>query len=1004
MVDKTTRSTTQTEKQRERTTVGLVITDTIEVWEQLPWQGAEDATREHDVNLLVFVGRGLKDEYDFGVQANAIYALVSPELVDGFVTGGAFGTFVAPEVARDFCERHRPLPVVTFEQAISGFPGVLLDDYHSMRQVITHLIEVHGCRRIAFTGELSSSHLGFRERYRAYVETLQAYDLPFDQKLVYSGMDEGEQSKWIEEIVSDIDALTGQEDRLVLRGLHALQSLGVRVPGDVAVAAYNDLKDSRVATPPLTTVRPPFYGMAKRATETLLALLAGEQVPEQEMLEGQLIVRQSCGCIDPTVAQAAVGPVERTGETLKTALAARREEILAEMAQIELPTTSVDAGWPGRLLDAFVAALAPEPPESPGLFLQELDDVLQQTMTAADGDVAVLHGTLSALRRNTLPYLNDKALPLAEDLWQQARAMIGQTVARAQAYQAFQAERRTQMLRETRGALVTTFDLGSLMDVLAEQLPKLDIPSCYLSLYEDPRPYRYPQPAPEWSRLILAYSEVDTAHSGGRIELEPGGRRFRSQELIPEGMWPQGRRYSFIVKPLYFQEHQLGFVLFEVGSRDGMVYEMLRRQISSALWGAHLVQQVEERRQELQEANYALQRRAIQIEASAEVGRAITSIFDIDELLQQTATLISDRFGFYHVGIFLVDAAGEWAVLREATGRAGAQMKAEGHRLAVGDTSMVGWTAAHRQPRIALDVGEDPVRFAHPLLPHTRSEMTLPLAVGDQLLGVLNVQSTEEAAFDQDDVRALQSMADQVAIAIQNARRVSDETALLESTSPVYRTSRLLTTATTRTEVADAIIASVGETGADGCLVVEFEFSPAGDPEALLYLGVWRRDREPQFQAGMRLPIAESPFPLEMVSTLWTVADVDQDDRLPRSARVVFQATGARALVNIPLRSGERVIGQVVVIRATPGPFTEAALRLYEVLSDQAAVALERAELLEEAQQRAAREQQARQMIDRIRRAVDLEQALEIAAEELSQAMQVPHVSVNLGVDAVKQE
>jgi DNA-binding LacI/PurR family transcriptional regulator/GAF domain-containing protein len=1004
MVDKTTRPKTQTEKQRERTAVGLVITDTIDIWEQLPWQGVEDTARERDVNLLVFAGRGLKDEYNFGVQANVIYALISPELVDGFVTGGAFGAFVAPEAARDFCERYRPLPVVTFEQAIPGFPGVLLDDYQSMRQVVAHLIEVHGCRRIAFTGEPSSSHLGFRERYRAYVETLQAYDIPFDQKLVCSGIDEDEQSRWIEEIVSDIDALTGQEDRLVLRGLDTLQSLGVRVPGDVAVAAYNDLKDSRVAIPPLTTVRPPFYKMAKRATENLLALLAGERVPEREMLEGQLIVRQSCGCIDPTVAQAAVGPVERTGEALETALAARREEVLAEMAQIELPVAGVDADWSGRLLDAFVAALASELPESSDLFLRELDDVLRQRMTAADGDVAVLQGTLSALRRNMLPYLDDEALSLAEDLWQQARAMIGQTVAQAQAYQALQAERRTQMLREIRGALVTTFDLDGLMDVLAEQLPKLDIPSCYLSLYKDPRPYEYPQPAPEWSRLILAYSEVDAARSGGRIELEPGGRRFRSQELMPEEMWPRGRRYSFIVKPLYFREHQLGFVLFEVGPRDGMIYEMLRRQISSALWVAQLVQREEERRRELQKANYALQRRAVQIEASAEVGRAITSIFEIDELLQQTATLISDRFGFYHVGIFLVDAAGEWAVLREATGEAGARMKAEGHRLAVEETSMVGWTAVHREPRIALDVGEDAVRFAHPLLPYTHSEMTLPLVVGDKLLGVLNVQSTEEGAFDQEDVRTLQGMADQVAIAIQNARRVSDEAALLEVTSPIYRTSRLLTTATTRTEVADAIIASVGETGADGCIVVEFEFSPTGEPEALLYLGVWRRDREPQFQAGLRLPIAESPFPLEMVSTLWTVPDVEQDDRLPRSARVVFQATGARALVNIPLRSGERVIGQVVVIRATPGPFTEAALRLYEMLSDQAAVALERAELLEEAQQRAERELQARRMIDDIRRAVDLERALEIAAQELSQTMRVPHISIDLGADLINQE
>jgi GAF domain-containing protein/HAMP domain-containing protein len=418
---------------------------------------------------------------------------------------------------------------------------------------------------------------------------------------------------------------------------------------------------------------------------------------------------------------------------------------------------------------------------------------------------------------------------------------------------------------------------------------------------------------------------------------------------------------------------------------------------------ADLEKQVRQRTRALQEANYALQRRAIQLEASAEVGRAITSILDVDELLRKTVDLIRDGFGFYHAGIFLLDETGQWAVLREATGEAGAQMKAEGHRLAVTDSSMVGWTALHRQSRIALYAEEDAVRFANPLLPYTRSEMTIPLMVGGRLLGVLNVQSTEEAVFDEDDVRALRSMADQVAVAMENARRVSDETTQLEATSPIYRASRRLTAATAIGGVADAIIASVAETGADGCLVVEFEFSPSGEPETLMYRGVWRRDREPEFQPGLRLPIAESPFSFEMVSSLWTVADVERDERLPQDARQIFMQTGVRALANIPLRAREKVIGQVVVLRTTSGPFPYTALRLYEVLSDQAAVALERARLLELAQQRAEHEQLTRQMTDRIRRAVDIEQALQTTAKELAQAMNLRHVSVELSLEGADQ-
>ena len=430
------------------------------------------------------------------------------------------------------------------------------------------------------------------------------------------------------------------------------------------------------------------------------------------------------------------------------------------------------------------------------------------------------------------------------------------------------------------------------------------------------------------------------------------------------------------------------------------------RQLSHALTAEkdRLEQQVTERTHALQEANYALQRRAMQLQASAHVAQAITSIFDMGELLRETIELIRERFGFYHAGIFLLDETGEWAVLREATGEAGAQMKAQGHRLAVGETSMVGWTALHRRPRIDLDVGEDAVRFANPLLPYTRSEMTLPMMVGDRLLGVLNVQSAEPSAFGQDDVQVLQSMANQIAIAIQNARRISDETQVLEATSPIYRASRRLAQATTIGEVADSIIASVAETDAGGCDVVEFEFSSAnGPPEALVYRGVWRRDweedREPELQPGMRTPITDSPFPFHIMSTLWVVADVEQDQNLPPRACRVFEKMGARALVNIPLRARERVIGHVIVLRSTPGPFSDTALRLYEALSNQAAVALERGQLLEQAERRAEQEQQARQMIDQIHRSVTLEQALHKAAEELAHAVQVPHVSIQLTLE-----
>jgi len=164
------------------------------------------------------------------------------------------------------------------------------------------------------------------------------------------------------------------------------------------------------------------------------------------------------------------------------------------------------------------------------------------------------------------------------------------------------------------------------------------------------------------------------------------------------------------------------------------------------------------------------ERRATLLHAAARVGRNVTSILDPDLLLEQTVDIICDEFGFYYAGVFLIDESGEWAVLRAGRGEAGADMIAAGHKLKVDGHSMIGAATGQRQARIALDVGEEPVHFKNPYLPDTRSEMALPLIVGDEVIGALTVQSVEEAAFSEDDITSLQAMADQLAIAIRNAQ------------------------------------------------------------------------------------------------------------------------------------------------------------------------------------------------------------------------------------------
>lgn len=191
------------------------------------------------------------------------------------------------------------------------------------------------------------------------------------------------------------------------------------------------------------------------------------------------------------------------------------------------------------------------------------------------------------------------------------------------------------------------------------------------------------------------------------------------------------------------------------------------------------------------------ERRARLLEAANLVGKQVTSILNLEELLPQTVDIICDAYGFYYAGVFLLEESGRYAVLRAGHGEAGKAMMDANYRLEIGPHSMISWCIENRQARIALDVGEDAVHFKNPYLPKTRSEMALPLIVADKVLGAVTVQSEEERAFSDEDILTLQTMADHMAVAINNAHLLQDlERANAEALRA--KTYEALTAATTQ--------------------------------------------------------------------------------------------------------------------------------------------------------------------------------------------------------------
>ncbi|HET7091639.1 MAG TPA: CHASE4 domain-containing protein [Anaerolineae bacterium] len=365
-----------------------------------------------------------------------------------------------------------------------------------------------------------------------------------------------------------------------------------------------------------------------------------------------------------------------------------------------------------------------------------------------------------------------------------------------------------------------------------------------------------------------------------------------------------------------------------------------------------------------------IQARTAQLLASADVGHAAASILDTDRLLREVVTSISSRFGFYFTAVFTLDQAGKYAVLREATGEAGRTLKERGHKLEVGGESMVGYVTAQGNPRVALDAAKEPLHFANPLLPDTRSEIALPLVVGDRVLGALDVQSTQEAAFDEASVAVLQSMADQVAVAIANAQSFETIQRALDTTTRLYEAGRALFAAMMDGDAYEAArrawtSASMPDLDRLGIFMisqrdetdspVEYWAAAEWDPRSGSPLLPSATGEGPGVRAGARYRPDEMPLTrLVTGDAVLVVRDAD-DPRLPAPARLAMQQAGVKAALVIPLLIRGRLEGLVIGTARQPIDLREDDVRFMQAVAEQLSVVLGALRAKEETQAALAR-------------------------------------------------
>lgn len=583
----------QTENQFNRKTIAFFSGSpggsfNYEKWQV--WRGISERAALLNLNLIYICG----EEFQGFPQA-VLYDLVSVHNVDGIIF---WNSFTSPRMNTEdliySLRRYHQVPVVAIEREIDQGASILVDHRQGIYDLLNHLTAVHGYHRIGFINEKNNLASSMR-------------CLSFEAEAERLGLDNRDLIGTLADLDAagkrpgqDYHALIVHTDYAAVDVIQALSQRGIRVPDDVAVVGFNDGRDARGSRPPLTTVRIPFRRMGLMAVDQLNRLMTGQSYEPVMKFPMYLILRRSCGCLEPLAEQAVSQPIEKPSDVaVEIKFPEARNEIIRKMTYgMAWNIDMLGWNWAEEMYDAIAAGIGlrggEEPDANSADVLKGVYKILQRGVE--DGiNVSRWHDAITVMRRAILPALAGRDLARAEDLFQQLRVLIGQSAMRAEVNRNWTSERRGAILREIEAALLISFDTQQLLDILTDGLGRLGVRFFYLVVYDGPV-------SPEgYGRLLLAYRE------GKKEPVLEQDRRFSLRSFLPERYVNTEMPYGMVVEALHLREEQIGYIIFQTEPPKDLaeceIYKALQIQLSSALKGVRLREQLYEALREAEEAD-----------------------------------------------------------------------------------------------------------------------------------------------------------------------------------------------------------------------------------------------------------------------------------------------------------------------------------------------------------------------------------------------------------------
>lgn len=546
---------------------------------------AEDAVTQRGSSLLSFAGGIPGSQTRESQKRHAAFELIDHHNVDGAILlAGTMVNELGAEGLEALLQKLEGLPLCSIGVEVKDIPSILIDNQSGIDRALTHLVEMHGCKRIAFIrGPVKNKEA--ESRFTAYQEGLHRLELKRDAALVFQGdflsaSGEAAVAHWLQTRTIP-DAIIAANDEMALGALSALTKAGLSVPADVRLVGFDDLEHSRLATPPITTVRQPIKDLAIAAVRTIMDQLLGRDVPRLQVLQTQLVLRESCGCsmhLSSSGQSQFPEPSVRGENSFEAAFQARLPSLRAEMARAARGEFYSLGSWEDELARAFHDTII----GSQSRFIEELSKRIGQVANAG-GDVSRWHDIVTAFRRVAVSSSGSDPTLRAqcEEVLHEARLLTAQAVERAEAKKRITALRFNRTLQQSGAIIASSFSLSALSAAIQKELPPLGVSACYISAYDTPSQSDAPLPA--LAELVCAYDETGA--------LGVNGGPFEARRLAPADIWPPKRLHRLTVVPLFLGDWQLGFAMLE-SQADGSVIEMLRASLSVALYGCSLTRRL----------------------------------------------------------------------------------------------------------------------------------------------------------------------------------------------------------------------------------------------------------------------------------------------------------------------------------------------------------------------------------------------------------------------------